>query len=131
MMSSKHLGCATSLLVLLPLLLPAQRAQQTIPLKNWSTPQHWQASRVEKDAAAKIGTQQPQTTNTVSPDSLTFVAITPCRLVDTRGPEVVPPFNGVHPFSGPSILSGGTAMFPVQSANGNTEPAPCDPAPTT
>jgi Chaperone of endosialidase len=60
---------------------------------------------------------------------LTFVAMTPCRLVDTRGASSVPPFNGSHPFSGPSIASTGVAMFPVQSSSGNTEPAPCGAIP--
>jgi hypothetical protein len=67
----------------------------------------------------------------VSPSALTFVAITPCRLVDTRGAGGG--FNGIAPFDGPSISGGGTATFPVQSsgeATANTMPAPCGVIPS-
>jgi hypothetical protein len=67
----------------------------------------------------------------VSTDALTFVAITPCRLVDTRGAGGG--FNGNSPFAGPSIASGGTVTFPVQSASeatANTTPAPCGVIPS-
>jgi hypothetical protein len=130
---SKFPGRAVSLLAFLPLLLNAQMAQETIPLKNWSTPRYWHASRAEKEAAAKLDSQLPQTVNAVSPDSLTFVAITPCRLVDTRGGI----FNGITPFNGPSIASATPVTFPVQSSaeaigpDANTSPAPCGTIPST
>ena len=58
--------------------------------------------------------------------------MTPCRLVDTRG--VAAGFNGIAPFSGPSIAAGGTLTIPVQSAaeaGANTIPAPCGVIPST
>jgi hypothetical protein len=125
---SKYPGRAASLLAFLPMMLAAQRAQESIPLKNWSSPLHWHASHAEKEAAAKLDPQLPQTMNTVSPDSLTFVAITPCRLVDTRGGG----FTGMTPFNGPSIASATAVTFPVQSsteATANTSPAPCGTIP--
>lgn len=130
MIFSKNPGRAVSLLALLPLMLTAQRAQENIPLKNWSTPSYWHASHAEKEAFPKLDSQLPQTTNTVSPDSLTFVAITPCRLADTRGGG----FNGINPFDGPAIASGVRVTFPVQSsseATANTMPAPCGVVPAT
>src|ERR1700685_2700430 len=131
--SSKFPGRAASILTFLPLMLTAQRAQENIPLTNWSTPLHWHASRAEREAAAKPESPLPQTTNTVAPDSLTFVAITPCRLVDTRGAAAG--FNGdVSPFAGPSLGPGTTTPIPVQSpteATDNTMPAPCGTIPAT
>ena len=63
--------------------------------------------------------------NAVSTNALTFVAITPCRLVDTRGAAAG--FNGIAPFSGPSIAAKGTLTIPVQSpteATANTDARP-------
>ena len=66
-------------------------------------------------------------------NALTFVAITPCRLVDTRGGTAG--FNGIAPFDGPSIVAGAPGnydRFPVQSnlrKHRNTMPAPCGAIP--
>jgi hypothetical protein len=122
-------------LVLLPLMLHAQQAQENaVPLKNWTTPLYWQPNQAERESAAPASPQRaaPQlvfSTNAVSTNALTFVAVTPCRLVDTRGGA----FNGLSPFSGPSIAAKGTVTFPVQStteATADTEPAPCGLIPT-
>ncbi len=62
--------------------------------------------------------------------SLQFYSMSPCRLVDTRGAAAG--FNGIAPFSGPSIASGATLTIPVQStteAGANTTPAPCGTIP--
>jgi sugar lactone lactonase YvrE len=67
----------------------------------------------------------------VNPAGLQFYPVTPCRLVDTRGAAAG--FNGIAPFSGPSIPSGGTLTIPVQSAteaSTNTAPAPCGVIPS-
>jgi hypothetical protein len=82
----------------------------------------------------------PSTTNVVidmngyfaAPAGLQFYPVAPCRLVDTRGAAAG--FNGIAPFSGPSIPDGGTLTIPVQSTtetNTNTEPAPCGVIPST
>ena len=117
-------------LAFLPMLLPAQRANDNVvPLKNWATPLYWQPNHSEKDA--KPVPRLQFSANAVSADALTFVAITPCRLVDTRGSGGG--FNGNAPFDGPSIPGGGTATFPVQSsseASANTMPAPCGVIPS-
>jgi len=120
------------LLVFLPMLLAAQRVHDNvIPVKNWPTPLHWRPNHAERDAAAKPVPRLKFSMNQVSADALTFVAITPCRLVDTRGAGGG--FNGIAPFDGPSIPGGGTATFPVQSASeasDNTMPAPCGTIPS-
>src|ERR1035438_7140925 len=69
---------------------------------------------------------------TVSSPGLQFYPVNPCRLVDTRGASAG--FNGIAPFSGPSIPSGVTLTIPVQSAveaGTNTTPAPCGTIPST
>jgi hypothetical protein len=131
---------AVSLLVFIPFMLTGLRAQdkqdKMVPLKNWATPLYWHPNQVEKVAAAKNSsrgaTAQLQfSQNAVSTDALTFVAITPCRLVDTRGS--VGGFNGDMPFSGPSLTSGMTQTFPVQLASeamDDTAPAPCGMIPS-
>jgi hypothetical protein len=125
-------GRAISFVALFPVLLMGQRTQDAaVPLKNWPTAQYWQPSQAEREAAAKSSPQLQFSTNAVSNTALIFVAITPCRLVDTRGASAG--FNGIAPFSGPSISAGATLTIPVQStteSTTNTEPAPCGVIPT-
>jgi hypothetical protein len=125
-----------SLLVLASVALTAQvpRQETVVPLKNWATPLYWQPNQTEREAASQAipqngGLQLQFSSNQVSSNALTFIAITPCRLVDTRGGA----FNGISPFSGPSIPATTTATFPVQSsaeASADTEPAPCGTIPS-
>ena len=62
--------------------------------------------------------------NSVSSDALTFVAITPCRLLDTRG--LAFGFNGTGTFTPQQIASGATLTLDVQATTGlPTAPAPC------
>ncbi len=122
-----------ALMVLASAAATAQVARQgdAVPLKNWATPLLWQPNQAERDTAAKAAPQLVFSANAVSADALTFVAITPCRLVDTRGAAAG--FNGIPPFSGPSIPAGGTLTIPVQSAieaTIDTAPAPCGLIPT-
>jgi hypothetical protein len=122
-----------SLLVLASAALTAQVARQidAVPLRNWATPFYWQPNQAERGASGKPLPQLQFSGNAVSTNALTFVAITPCRLVDTRGATAN--FNGIAPFSGPSLAGGGTLTIPVQSAteaSTNTEPAPCGTIPS-
>jgi hypothetical protein len=106
-------------------------AQENVPLKHWLAPLYWQPNQAEREAAAKAAPQLQFSSSAVSTSPLTFVAITPCRLVDTRGTATG--FNGIEPFSGPSLVSAGTATFPVQSsaeASANTMPSPCGVIPS-
>jgi hypothetical protein len=127
---SKYSSRAVSLLIFLPLMLTAQRTRENVvPLKNWSTPLYWHPNQAERKAIAKPVPQLQFSANQVTPDALTFVGITPCRLVDTRGASAG--FVGDTPFNGPSIAGGGTATFPVQSnsESDTTAPAPCGAIP--
>jgi hypothetical protein len=129
---SKYSCCAVSFLVFLPMILAGQTApEHAVPLKNWATPLYWQPNQAEREAAGKGGAQLQFSANAVSTDALTFVAITPCRLVDTCGGSAG--FNGIFPFSGPSIPPAGTVTFLVQTpyeASANTMPAPCGTIPS-
>ena len=130
-MYSKHSGLAVSFFVFLPMVLSGQRVQNMVPLRNWTTPLYCQPNQAEREAAARVAPQLQFSANAVSTSALTFVAITPCRLLDTRGAAVG--FNGIAPFSGPSIPPAGTVTIPVQSASeatANTMPAPCGVIPS-
>ncbi len=119
-MKPNYLFRVVVLLVFASVALTAQ-----VPLKNWAAPLYWQPSQAERGAVPQL----QFSANAVSTNALTFVAITPCRLVDTRGGA----FNGMSPFSGPSIASKGTITIPVQSpaeAAANTAPAPCGVIPS-
>jgi len=62
------------------------------------------------------------------------IAVLSGRAVQVGGyPWRVAGFNGIAPFSGPSIAAGGTVTIPVQSAaeaSANTTPAPCGVVPS-
>jgi hypothetical protein len=125
---SKDCGRAVSLLAVLPLILSAQSARDNvIPLKNWDTPLYWHPSPTERSAAKPVPQLQPVDDVPLTP--LTFVGMTPCRLVDTRGAAVG--FDGNAPFSGGPgpIAASATVPFPVLTYNMNTTPTPCGAIP--
>lgn len=124
---SKSLGRAAALLAIAPMVMTAQRTQETaIPLKNWATPLFWQPSQTERSNAAQI----QFSANAISNTALTFVAITPCRLVDTRGAAAG--FNGSTPFNGPYLQAQTAVAFPVQSSTEaqTAGPSPCGTIPS-
>jgi hypothetical protein len=137
---SKYSGRIVSLVIVLPLLfLPTILNGQSVPdnlvpVKNWAAPLYWQpnhAERAERESAVGIAPKLQFSASQVSPSALTFIAVTPCRLVDTRG--VPAGFNGLSPFSGPSFAASTTVTFPVQSAAeaaADTTPSPCGTIPS-
>jgi hypothetical protein len=134
---SEHSVRAVSVVVFLPLLfLPSVVAGQTlqegvVPLKNWAAPLYWQPNQSERETSANSGLGIRPMVTQLSTSALTLVAITPCRLVDTRG--VPAGFNGLTPFSGPSLAASSTTTFPVQSAaeaTADTTPTPCGTIPS-
>src|SRR5206468_486254 len=88
-------------------------------LKNWAAPLYWQPTEAEADLtqagstgarmraiSAATAASQPAGMN-----ALVFVAMTPCRVVDTRANAG---FIGAF---GPPRLAGGVARtFPIQSS---------------
>jgi hypothetical protein len=118
-MHSRYSSRAVSLLSFLPLMLNGQGTQDNVvPLKNWPTPLYWQPSQTGSETATKHAAQLKSLPDLeplhIGP-ALVFVAITPCRLVDTRGAAAG--FNGPSPWGGPSIPGGGTITIPVAMPN--------------
>jgi len=90
-----------------------------VPLKNWPAPLFWQPTGAEATAGKEntdIRKLSPEA-NT-SPESLVFVAMTPCRVVDTRASQNFP-----SPFGPPSMVNGATRSFPFQSSTTCSIPA--------
>ena len=116
-MKTQFLACVVSLLAFLPPALPAQvqRERDVAPLKHWPAPLYWQPTQMEGRAIAEAaGTPSPQAT--APPNSLVFVGMTPCRVVDTRG--------AAGTFGGPSLTGGATRSFPLAIQTGNPCPIP-------
>jgi hypothetical protein len=136
MSDSKSSGRVVSLMAFAALVLNGQSLtvrrtpDNLVPLKNWTAPLYFQPNQAERGASARELPRLQFSANALS-SALTFIAITPCRLIDTRG--LAAGFNGDSPFSGPSIPALGTATFPVQLASeamDNTTPAPCGVIPS-
>ena len=93
-------------LVAVAALMPASFAQQfqpdTIPVKNW--PMNKAGDQAQGDSGAPAA----------STAGLVFIAITPCRVVDTR---VIGGSGKTGPFGPPSLLGGQSRIFPVPSSN--------------
>jgi hypothetical protein len=111
-MSANDLGRAVCLLIVIPVVLTAQLARYRDPvmLKNWAAPLYWQPAQAQQvppsDTPLATTANVPLGTN-----ALVFVAMTPCRIVDTRAAQG---FSGA--FGPPSLV--GTApgrAFPIQS----------------
>ena len=97
-------------------MLRAQESRDVVPLKNWSNPLYWRASRAEREGAAAPTPQLQFSPSQVSTDALSFVAITPCRLVDTRGTTTG--FSSGAPYNAP-VAAAGTLTIPVQADANN------------
>jgi hypothetical protein len=100
-MKANSLLWAASLLAMMPIPGIAQVRQNPDPvvLKHWAAPLYWQPR------AAGAGSQP------LDPNPLVFVALTPCRVVDTRASQGFPPA-----FGPPSLVAGASRTFPVQSS---------------
>ena len=110
------LSRSIALSVLVPLTLTAQVAREHDPLlvRNWPAPLYWQPP-----ATAEATAQQAAATNPpVGSTALVFVAMAPCRLVDTRQGQG---FSGS--FGPPSIAAGlPVRTIPVQSSTNCSVP---------
>ena len=93
---------------MLPLALSAQEPKDAAPLKYWSAPLYWLPSSAQFSSAAKIATAASAAFPTTP---LMFVAITPCRVIDTRSI-----FGFPSPFGAPSLVGGATRSFPMQAS---------------
>jgi len=109
-----------SLLIAFPMLLNAQLARQhdSVALKHWAAPLYWQPTpgSAEEHAFAPAATAAALPTNA---NTLVFVAMTPCRVVDTRAGSL----NATGAFGPPSLVGGASRTFPILSSSSCTVPA--------
>jgi len=108
-------------LILMSCALTAQmRERDVVPLKHWEAPLYWQPSEAERDANAKrsdvVGAPLPDAQSPAN--SLVFVGMTPCRVVDTRASQGFP-----SAFGAPSLAGGVSRTFPIQSSTTCSIPA--------
>jgi len=100
------------------LVLSAQvgRQRDPLPLKHWAAPLYWQATQIPASGQAVVAT--PADATAFSPTApLVFVAMLPCRVVDTRTGNG---FTGA--FGPPSLVGGGSRTFPILSSTTCTIP---------
>ena len=99
-MNANRLCGSVSLLAIASTMITAQvrRTPDTVLLKHWPAPLYWQPQTAQATAA------DPP----VNP--LVLVAMTPCRVVDTRASQGFP-----APFGAPSLAGGASRTFPLPS----------------
>jgi hypothetical protein len=100
-----------SLLPVVPMLLSAQLLRDSVPLRHWTAPLYWQLDHT-------VAEFRPLATAPSDPNPLTFIGMTPCRVVDTR---VGFGFSGV--FGPPALVGGVSRTFPMQSSSTCSIPA--------
>ena len=116
-------GVASAALCLVPCF--AQRSTPDVDkVANWPAPLYWQrpAPSGQPDSSGRIapGRETAQATETAQVgEAAVFVAITPCRLADTRN-------NGTFPypstFGGPSMTAGRRGCFRCRAARAACRP---------
>ena len=120
-MKFENFGLTLFLVALIPLALAAQvtREHEPVPLKPWPAPLYWQPALSEVRAnASQTENAIPSITPPSLPSSLVFVAMTPCRVVDTRAGQG---FSGA--FGPPFLVGGASRTFPIQSSTNCTIPS--------
>src|ERR1035441_9813513 len=114
-----HISRHVSLLILLPMLVNAQLARQNdrVALKHWSAPLYWQPTQASAEEHV-LTTSANVTGLPANASPLAFVAMQPCRVVDTRTS------GGLAGAFGPPSLPGGVSRtFPLLSSTTCTIPA--------
>jgi hypothetical protein len=101
-MIANRLARTVSLVAVIPMILTAQmrRSPDPVALKYWAAPLYWQPRSAEATVSL------PANAN-----PLVFVAMTPCRIADTRASQNFP-----APFGPSPLVAGASRTFPVQSS---------------
>jgi hypothetical protein len=88
------------------------------PVRNWAAPLYWQPSAqaaavTGRAVAERLGTlgMTPETTSGTATAPLVFVAVTPCRMMDTRGYDST--FVSGTVYGPPAMTAGSTRTVPV------------------
>jgi len=105
-------------LAILPVAMYAQPARpgDPLPLRYWPAPLYWQPVAAPSGRTMALAADPAASPAGASP--LVFVAMTPCRVVDTRASQG---FTGA--FGPPSLAHGASRTFPMQSSTTCTIPA--------
>ncbi len=80
-------------------------ANEAVPLRTWGAPAHWQPTAVS--ARPDHGRTSLGTAAAPSPSPLPFIAISPCRVVDTR--------SGIGPYQGPILAAASSRTFDIKA----------------
>ncbi|HEY6346266.1 MAG TPA: tail fiber domain-containing protein [Bryobacteraceae bacterium] len=109
-MNENGLFRAACFAAMVPTLLTGQATRNPDPvmLKHWAAPLYWQPQAREAAAASLPANANP----------LVFVAMTPCRVIDTRASQGFP-----GAFGAPSLTAGVSRTFPIQSSTTCSIPA--------
>ena len=94
--------------ILLSAALHSQNLKDSAPLRFWSAPLYWQPSATERFSSARMASAA---TASAPAPTYTFVAVTPCRVIDTRSI-----FGFPAPFGAPSLVANATRSFPIQAS---------------
>jgi hypothetical protein len=114
-MNTKNAGVALTLTLLPFALYAQQRLEDAVPLKNWTAPLYWQPNHAEANTNSYRASAAIAAPNTASPtggSALVFVAMTPCRVADTRASTGFPSGLGA-----PSLSANTPRTFPIQSSS--------------
>jgi len=84
------------------------------PVSNWPAPLYWQAHAKPATTHGR-GTREMAATASSASGPAVFVAMSPCRVVDTR--------VGGAPFGGPAFYAGEARTIPMASSTACTVPA--------
>ena len=101
-----------SLLAVGPMFLNAQPLRDYVPFRHWPAPLYWQPDHTVADFRPRVSTP-------TDPNPLTFIGMTPCRIVDTQAGTG---FSGA--FGTPSltlVCGGGIAICPDESHGPDSE----------
>ena len=83
------------------------REHDAVPLKHWAAPLYWQPAQ----AAAEERSVAAAASLPAGANALVFVAMTPCRVVDTRAAQGFP-----GAFGAPALAGGTSRTFPIPSS---------------
>jgi hypothetical protein len=89
--------------------LAVQPADDSIPIVNWAAPPYWMAPEAAQPEKHALGSKHALVPAAPSNPALAFHAVTPCRIIDTRG-------NGfTGPYGPPGLTANAPRTFAVTS----------------
>ena len=109
-MNLSRVATVVTSVILVPFAANSQDVREVAPLKNWSAPMYWSPSLAERSSSARMIAGAGVAPLSVG-SPLAFIAVTPCRVIDTRAG-----FGFPAPFGAPSLVATATRSFPLQTS---------------